>query len=119
MVVHSLEQLELELRPSNPVKGKVAAFLGEVRPGSATLNLVVFEGEAEMFSPSVFPRVKFKAVVDYHKVQEKFLPGVAAMMDEDPSNNGDTKIQVRRLVPISTKWVPLFIDNPSIATAIA
>ena len=52
-------------------------------------------------------------------MQEEFLPGVAAMMDEDPSDNGDTEVQVRNLVPIPTKWVPLFIDNPSIPTAIA
>ena len=66
LVVHSLVQLESELRPSNPVKGKVAAFVGEVRPGSATPNLVVFEGEAELFAQSVFPRLKFQSVVDYH-----------------------------------------------------
>jgi hypothetical protein len=72
-VVHSLVRLESELRPSYPVKGKVAAFVGEVRLGSATPNLVVFEGEAEMFSPAVFPRVKFASVVDYHEVQEEFL----------------------------------------------
>ena len=73
LVVHSLVRLELELRPSNPVKGQVAAFVGKVLPGSATPNLVVFEGEAELFSPSVFPRVKFELVVDHHKVREKFL----------------------------------------------
>ena len=105
-VVHSLVRLESELWPSNPVKGKVAAFVGEVRPGSATPNLVVFEGEAEMFSPAVFPRVKFESVVDYHEVQEKFLPVVAVMIDEDPSDNEETEEQVRHLVPIPTKWVP-------------
>ena len=72
-VVHSLVRIESELWPPYPVKGKVAAFVGEVRLGSATPNLVVFEGEAEMFSPAVFPRIKFASVVDYHKVQEKFL----------------------------------------------
>ena len=30
LVVHSLVRLESELRPSNPVKGKVAAFVEEV-----------------------------------------------------------------------------------------
>jgi hypothetical protein len=72
-VVHSLVRLESELRPSYPVKGKVAAFVGEVRLGLATPNLVVFEGEAEMFSLAVFPRVKFASVVDYHEVQEKVI----------------------------------------------
>ena len=47
--------------------------MGEVRLGSATPNLVVFKGEAEMFSLAVFPRVKFASVVDYHEVKEKFL----------------------------------------------
>ena len=47
--------------------------MGEVQLGLATPNLVVFEGEEEMFSPAVFPRVKFESVVDYHEVQKKFL----------------------------------------------
>ena len=46
LVIHSLVRLGSELWPSNPVKGKLAAFVGEVRPGSATPNLVVFEEES-------------------------------------------------------------------------
>jgi hypothetical protein len=107
-VVHSLVQLESELQPSNPAKGKGAAFVGEgIGRRGGDISLLVF------------PRVKYKSVVDYHKVQEELLPEVAAMRDEDPADNGDTKLQVRHLVPIPTKLVPLFIDSPSIATAIA
>ena len=40
------------------------------------------------------------------------------MIDKDPSNNEETEVQVQHLAPIPTKWVPLFIDNPSITTAI-
>ena len=49
-VIHSLCRLKEELRPSNPVKGKIAAFVGEVRPGAATPNVVVFAKEAEIIT---------------------------------------------------------------------
>ena len=52
-------------------------------------------------------------------MQEEFLPAVAVMMEKDTDDYGDAEMHVRHLVLIPTKWVPLFIDNPSIATAIA
>ena len=44
----------------------------------------------------VFPKVKYKLVADYHEVQEKFLPEVAAMRDENPANNETTEQSVIR-----------------------
>jgi hypothetical protein len=83
-VLHSLVRLGSELRPSNPVKGKVAAFVGEVRPGAATPNLVVFEEESEVFASAVFPMINVGSVVEYYKEPKKYLPGVAKMINEDP-----------------------------------
>ena len=66
-VLHSLVRLEVELRPSSPVKGKIAAFVGEVQPGLATPNMVVFEEESKIFAPAVFPVIRLESVVDYYK----------------------------------------------------
>jgi len=67
LVVHSLVRLESELQPSNPVKGKVAAFVGEVRPGPTTPNLVVFDKESDIFALAVFPMISVNSVVEYYK----------------------------------------------------
>jgi hypothetical protein len=55
-VIHSFCRLKTELRPKNPVKGKIAAFVNEVRPGGNTPNLVVFDEESEIFPPTCTPR---------------------------------------------------------------
>ena len=87
MVLHSLVRLGSELWSSNPVKGKIAAFVGEVQPGLATPNLVVFDEELEVFALAVFPMIKVKSVVEYYKEPREYLPGVAKMINEDPKED--------------------------------
>jgi hypothetical protein len=90
--------------------------VGEVGPGASTPNVVVFEEESEIFAPDLFPVIRFGAVVEYHAEQQKYLPEVADMTDDNP---GDKEVQqIRQVVPIPTKWVPLFMDNPSLGVAI-
>jgi N-acetylglucosamine-6-phosphate deacetylase len=69
-VIHSLCRLKTELRPKNPVKGKVAAFVNEVRPGGNTPNLVVFDKEAKIFASDLYPKVRFGKVAQYRAQQD-------------------------------------------------
>ena len=115
-VLHSLVRLEVELRPSGPVKGKIAAFVGEVRPGSATPNLVVFEEESEIFASAVFPMVNVWSVVEHYQKEKEYFPSVVDMISED---NEEQEAQIRHCAPIPSKWVPLFLDEPSLRIAVA
>ena len=103
-VIHSLCRLKTELRPKNPVKGKIAAFVGEVRPGGNTPNLVVFDEESEIFASDLYPKVRFSLVTQYHARGKQYLPRAYDMSD-DPDNADDVR-QLRRIMPIPTHWVP-------------
>ena len=115
-VIHSLCRLKTELRPKNPVKGKIAAFVGEVRPGGNTPNLVVFDEESEIFASNLYPKVRFSLVTQYHAEGQKYLPK-ADNMSDDPNDADDVR-QLRRIMPIPTHWVPIFMDGPSADVAI-
>ena len=115
-VIHSLCRLTPELRPSNPVKGKIVAFVGKVRPGASTPNMVVFAEEAEIFASDLYPKVRFGSVTRYHAGAQQYLPKAAEMSD-DPEDVDVTR-QIRRIMPIPTQWVPVFMDGPSVEDAI-
>jgi len=97
-VIHSLCRLTTELRPSNPVKGKIAAFVGEVRPGASTPNMVVFAEESKIFASDLYPKVRFGSVTQYHAGAQQYLPKAAEVSD-DPEDVDDTR-QIRRIMPI-------------------
>ena len=116
-VIHSLCRLEIELSPKNPVKGKIAAFAGEVRPGGNTPNMVVFDEESEIFASDLYPKVRFGLVAQYHaKGGQQYLPKADNMSDNP--EDADNVRQLRRIMPIPTHWVPIFMDGPSMDAAI-
>jgi hypothetical protein len=119
LVVHSLVRLETKLWPSNPIKGKIAAFKGEVQSGGSTPNLVVFDKDSEIFVLALFPVINLGAVVEYHAGHSKNLPGVDQAIKDNLGEDDDNTVQVRKVMPIPTEWVPLFLDNPTLGTAIA
>ena len=45
------------------------------------------------------------------------MPKVAKMISEEPEHE-ELEAQIRHCAPIPTKWVPLFLDNPSLRTAV-
>ena len=103
--------MKTELRPKNPVKGKIAAFAGKVRPGGNTPNLVVFDEESEIFASDLYPKVRFGLVTQYHAKGQQYLPKADDMSDE-PDDADDVR-KLRGIMPIPTHWVPIFMDGPS------
>ena len=59
--------------------------------------------------------VRFGSVAQYHTGQQEYLLE-AAKMSDDPEDR--EAWQIRQIMPIPTKWVPIFMDNPSFEVSI-
>jgi hypothetical protein len=110
-VLHSLCRLKTPLRAKNPVIGKVAAFVGEVRPKDFTPNMVYFDEDTDLATRKTHV-VKFDTVFNYIN-RHKRSPKADEMVDE-----GDVHMrEVSPLMPVPSEWALFFLDNPSILTA--
>jgi hypothetical protein len=108
-VIHSLTRLTQELRPTRPVLGKIAGFVGDTRPGSRTPSLVVLDDETALFDKARYPLVQFSEVTAYYMQQrEEYFPVAAAMTRGHPQER-----VLRRAIPIPADLVCLFLDSPT------
>ena len=105
-VVHSLCRLETPLRVKNPVIGKVAAFVGEVRPKDSTPNMVYFDEDTELASKEL-PVVSFDKMLNHLK-RHGTSPDTDELVDED----NEQRKEVSPLIPVPSEWAPFFFLPP-------
>ena len=92
-VIHSLIQLEQELRPLRPVLGKIAGFVGDNRPSSCTpSNVVVFDDKSTLFTGNSYPMVRFAEVTEHYRQQNEYLPVASKMTGASHSTKGQRMV---------------------------
>jgi hypothetical protein len=63
-LVHHLTVLNVELRPKDPVLGRVVAFEAEMRDDGAPPRLVLFEGQATDLFQVIHPKLGSRSTAD-------------------------------------------------------
>ena len=109
-VLRHLIRMNNELRPSNPIRGRIVAFAGGARKGEATPRLVVLDDEDARFQPRAFPAVNANLVAQYHR-SGRHLEYGPPQISEMTGGDG-AKRTFRQLVPIPTEWADQFMDSP-------
>jgi hypothetical protein len=117
-LIHHHTVLNVELRPKDPILGRVVAFEAEMRDDGAPPRLVVFDGPAADLFPLIRPRLGSRSTADNTYVRagpsdESFI-GV-----RDPSAiTADWPAATACLIPIPMAWAAYFVDYPPFGVAV-
>ena len=117
-LIHHLSMLDVELRPQDPIIGKLVAFESEVIHGEFPPRLVVLEEPPRDLFTVMRPQMGARDTINKAYMRagpgdKKFL-GVRRRGDE----GGDDPVATTRLIPIPMAWGAYFLDNPSFGVAL-
>ncbi len=116
-LMYNLQWANRELRPGNPIKSRVVAFGGEVRPDDDTPDVFVLkEDEEDLFERVYLPQV---SVTDTMKAYEQDSKGdYTHTFVLDPATWDKRAKPTTRMMPIPLEWAPMFVNNPDFGTAV-
>ncbi len=110
--------MDAELRPKDPVKGKLVAFEAETRDQGAPPRLVVFDGPAKDLFEVLRPQIGSQCTADttYARVGpgDKWFLGIQAPIDA----SADRPVATTRLIPIPMAWAAYFLDSSDFGVAV-
>ncbi len=116
-LLYNLQQVNQELRPSNPIRARVVAFGGEVQTHGGTPDVLVFEkDEGALFKNLYLPRVLVTETVKAYKQDSDGDYTHTFVLD--PTVEDRKAKPTTRMMPIQLEWAPMFVDNPDFGMGI-
>jgi hypothetical protein len=116
-LMYNLQQADRELRPGNPIKSRVVAFGGEVRPDDDTPEVFILEEDKEdLFEWVYLPQVLVTDTVKAYKQDSKGDYTHTFVLD--PATWDKKAKPTTRMMPIPLEWAPMFVDNPDFGTTV-
>jgi hypothetical protein len=110
--------MDVELRPKDPIKGKLVAFEAKMRDDGAPPRLVVFGGPAKDLFRLLHPQLGSQCTADAAYARggpsDKQFLGVRAPSDSPADRPAVTTC----LIPIPMAWVAYFLDKPDFGVAV-
>lgn len=117
-LIHHLTIMDVELRPRDPIKGKLVAFEADMREDNNPPRLVVFDGPPEDLFGVLRPNLGSRRMADTTYAQagpgDKRFLGVRDIND----TSVDRPVATTRLIPIPMAWGAFFLDNPDFGVAV-
>jgi hypothetical protein len=117
-LIHHLTILDVELRPREPIRGRLVAFEADVLYDGFPPRLVVLDAPPrelfEVLRPSLGSRNTVNGAYLHRAPSDKRFLGVR--LPED--GGGNNPAATTRLIPIPMAWAAYFFDNPSFGVAV-
>jgi hypothetical protein len=116
-LMYNLQRANQELRPGNPIKSRVVAFGGEVRPDDDTPDVFVLEeDEEDLFERVYLPQVLVTDTLKAYKQDSKGDYTHTFVLD--PATWHKKAKPTTRMMPILLEWATMFVDNPDFGTTV-
>ena len=117
-LLHHVQRLDQELRPTDPIANRIVAFVGDIREQGPTPNVVVFDKEeAILFQRFDLPAARLTETYNRYR-------STANGNDQNNTFVVDPSIRVKvvgavtRLIPIPLEWASMFLDGPNFGTTV-
>jgi hypothetical protein len=116
-LMYNLQRADREIRPGNPIKSRVVAFGGKVRPDNDTPDVSVLEEDKE----DLFERVYLLQVLvtDTLKAYKQDSGGdYTHTFVLDPATWHKKAKPTTTMMPIPLEWATMIVDNADFGTAV-
>jgi hypothetical protein len=117
-LIHHLTIMDAELRPKDPVKGKLVAFEAETRDQGAPPWLMVFDGPTKDLFEVLRPQIGSQRMADTTNARvgpgDKRFLGIRAPIGA----SADRSVVMTCLIPIPMAWAAYFLDSPDFGVAV-